>query len=89
MLTPNSDKHNVGVPKKKVLTYSGHVQISWTFSSTGDRRVPGTLRSLPSQGVLMLDWSFSTQQQLVLGQALQLEPEVRSEVCLASDKLCP
>lgn len=37
----------------------------------------------------MLNWSFSIQQQLVLGQALQLELEVRSEVCLAGDKLCP
>ena len=36
----------------------------------------------------MLDRSFSTQQPLVLGQALQLELGVRSEVCLAGDQLC-
>ena len=39
--------------------------------------------------MLMLDRSFSTQQPLALGQALQLELGVRSEVCLAGDKLCP
>ena len=37
----------------------------------------------------MLDRSFSTQQPLVLGQGLQLELGVKSEVCLAADKLCP
>lgn len=89
MLTPNLSKHNVGVPKKKVSPYPGHMQSSWTLSSTGDRRIPRTLRYLLSQGMLLLNWSFSTRQQLVLGQALQLELEVRSEVCLASDKLCP
>ena len=39
--------------------------------------------------MLILDRSFSTQQPLVLGQALQLELAVRSEVRLAGDKLCP
>ena len=39
--------------------------------------------------MLILDRPFSTQQPLVLGQALQLELEVRSEVCLAGDQLCP
>ena len=39
--------------------------------------------------MLMLDRPFSTQQPLVLGRALQLELGVRSEVCLAGDKLYP
>ena len=65
------------------------MQPSWALSSAGDRRIPGTLRSLPPQCMLMLDRFFSTQQPLVLGQVLQLELGVRSEVCLDSDKLCP
>ena len=88
-LTFIANKHNVGVPEKKMSPYSGHMQPSWALSSAGDRRIPGTLRSLPPQCMLMLVRFFSTQQPLVLGQALQLELGVRSEVCLAGDKLCP
>ena len=88
MLTLNANKHNVGVPEKNMFPYSGHMLLPWALSSIGDRHISGTLRSLPFQCMLMLDRSFSTQQPLVLGQALQLELGVRSEVCLA-DKLCP
>ena len=37
----------------------------------------------------MLGRSFSTQQPLVLGQALRLELEARLEVCFAGGQLCP
>ena len=89
MLMLNANKHNVGVHEKKMFPYSGNMQSPWALSSPGDKHIPGTLRSLPSQCMLMLDRSFSTQQPSVLGQALQLELEVRSEVCLAVVKLCP
>ena len=88
-LTLIANKHNVGVPEKEMYLYSGHMQPPRALSSTGGRRIPGTIRSLPPQCMLMLERSFSTQQPLVLGQALQLELGVRSEVCLACDKLCP
>ena len=84
MLTVNAIKHNVGVPKKKTFPYSGHMQSLWALSSTSDQRIFGILRSVPSQCMLILDRSFSIQQLSVLGQALQLELGVRSEVCLAS-----
>lgn len=65
------------------------MQSLWALSSTGDQCIPGALRPLPFQCILMLDRSFSTQQRLVLGRAPQLELGVRSEVCLAGNKLCP
>ena len=89
MLMLNANKHNVGVHEKKMFPYSGNMQSPWALSSPGDQHIPGTLRSLPFQCMLMLDRSFSTQQPSVLGQALQLELGVRSEVCLAGDKFCP
>ena len=46
MLTLNVNKHNVGVPEKKMFPYSGHMQSPWALSSTCDRHTPGTLRSL-------------------------------------------
>ena len=48
LLTLNANKHNVGVPEKKMFPYSGHVQSPWALSSTDDQRIPGTLRSLHS-----------------------------------------
>ena len=89
MLTLDAIKHNVGVPEQKIFPSSGHMQSPWSLGRTGDQRILGTLRSLPSQCMLILDRSFSIQQPSVLGQALRLEPGVRSEVCLAGNNLCP
>ena len=89
VLTLDAIKHNVGVPEQKMFPSSGHMKSPWSLSSTGDEPILGTLRSLPSQRMLILNRSFSTQQPSVLGQALRLEPGVRSEVCLAGNSLCP